>query len=247
MYFGRQQTIDWCNRVSNIATDHPAFQSGLVQLFILPSVAYIDLVGPRLRKIGIKIGAQNLFQEDAGAYTGEISGSQIHELGCDFVEIGHAERRRLFGETDQVVAEKTAAAVRNNLTPVLCVGETEQGTIKEAVDACVEQIEQAGSLLQNNVELLVAYEPVWAIGANQPASREHIASVSQQITRFLDSNPKFNGSRVIYGGSAGPGLITELDTQVAGMFLGRFVHDPENLVAILDEVLAMHNRIAESA
>lgn len=247
MYFGHRQTVEWCNRVAQIAAAHPATKNSLAQIFVLPSMPSIGAVSENLHQAGIGTGAQDLYHEDKGAYTGEVGGELLRELGCDFVEIGHAERRRLFGETDEVVAEKTAAAVRNELTPVLCVGEEQQVSSADAAKICIRQIEAAGSKTDDSLQILVAYEPVWAIGADQPASKDHIVAVCQIITEFLDSSAKFKGSRVIYGGSAGPGLITELKGQVAGMFLGRFVHDPENLVEILDEIVALNGQQAMSA
>lgn len=247
MYFGHQQTIDWCRRVSQIAATHQATKLKKAQIFVLPSLPSIGLVSEYLKSSGIGYGAQDMYHEDKGAFTGEVGGEILRELGCDYVEIGHAERRKLFGETDEVISAKVAAAVRNGLTPVLCVGESEHVGAQEAAELCIKQIEKSGAATDDKIQMLVAYEPVWAIGATKPASKEHIIQVCERLTQFLDSSSTFSGSRVIYGGSAGPGLLTELDGRVNGMFLGRFVHNPENLIKILDEVLALQAPLSVSA
>jgi triosephosphate isomerase len=246
MYFGHQETIDWCKRVSQIAMIHPAVSNGLVKLFVLPSMPTLGVVSPVLKSSNVGLGAQDLFHQDRGAYTGEVGGPMLRELGCQFVEIGHAERRKLFGETDHQVAEKLAAAVRNDLVPVLCVGEQNHVSPKAAADLCINQVKAATQFLEGkSVGVIVAYEPVWAIGAEEPASTAHIIEVCKLVSEYLDATKQFEGSRVIYGGSAGPGLITELGGKVSGLFLGRFAHDTKNLVQVLDEVSALFaNRAA---
>ena len=239
MYFGQQETIEWCRRISQISMIHPAASKNLVRLIVLPSSPSLGSVKSILQGAGVALGAQNLFHQDSGPYTGEVGGKMLSELGCSYVEIGHAERRKLFGETDHEVAEKLAAAVRNNLVPILCVGEQNHGSSKASAQFCIDQITSAVQLMQGvPTNLLVAYEPVWAIGAEKPASSQHIIEVSNLISLYLDSCEQLVGSRVIYGGSAGPGLLTELEGNVSGLFLGRFGHDPENLLKILDEVSA---------
>jgi triosephosphate isomerase len=240
MYFGHQETIDWCTRVSQIAMIHPAISNGLAKLFVLPSMPTLGVVSKVLQSAGVGVGAQDLFHKDRGAYTGEVGGKMLRELGCQYVEIGHAERRKLFGETDHEVAEKLSAAMRNDLVPVLCVGEQNHVSVQAAADLCIDQILASVQYIDGKpVQILVAYEPVWAIGAEVPASKEHIMGVCRLISDFLAATPQLLGSRVIYGGSAGPGLLSELQGEVSGLFLGRFAHDPQNLIQVLDEVSAM--------
>jgi triosephosphate isomerase len=238
MYFGHQETLDWCRRVAQIAAVHPAVSRNLASVFVLPSMPTLGLVEGMLAGTKVGLGAQDLYHQDKGAFTGEVSGAMLSELGCKYVEIGHAERRKLFGETDHDVAEKLAAAVRNNLIPVLCVGEQNDVSASEAAELCINQIQAAGSVsTEGKIELVVAYEPVWAIGADSPAPESHIIDVCALIIEFLDSSERFEGSRVIYGGSAGPGLLTRLHGSLSGLFLGRLAHDPGNIVKILDEAL----------
>ena len=220
MYFGHSDALEWCRQVAALQVPEG------VELFVIPSFpaipAALEIFGG-----SVTVGAQDLFWEDRGAYTGEVSGAELAELGVGVVEVGHAERRRLFGETEEVVALKTAAALRNGLTPVLCIGEPERSP--DAAAHCIAQLEAAlaGAPARR---VIVAYEPVWAIGAAQPAPAEYIRAVTAEL--------KKTGHTVIYGGSAGPGLLTALGDDVDGVFLGRFAHDVAALAAVLDEAAA---------
>jgi len=162
----------------------------------------------------------------------------VAETGGRYAEVGHAERRRIFGEDDDVIGLKTAAAYRNGLTPVLCVGEPERGTAADAIKHCIREIDgvlnRAGSLGTAG-RTIVAYEPQWAIGAAEPASPGFISEVITGLDAHLRSRAGQEDSRVIYGGSAGPGLISQLGPAVSGLFLGRFAHNPSAVQDILDE------------
>lgn len=238
MYFGHQRTLDWCRDVAAIAGAHPAVRSGAVELFALPAHPALAEAARILEPAGAAVGAQDIFWEDEGAFTGEVGGKMIAEIGGRYAEVGHAERRRIFGEDDDVIGLKTAAAYRNGLTPVLCVGETDRGSAADAVRHCIRDIDavvnRADSLGYSG-RTVVAYEPQWAIGAPEPATPSFISAVITGLDRHLRGRAGHEESRVIYGGSAGPGLIGRLDPAVAGLFLGRFAHDPAALRTILDE------------
>jgi triosephosphate isomerase len=233
MYFGRTRTVEWCRAVDGIARNHPAVTEGRARLVVLPSFPYLSEVAGVFASTPVRIGAQDLFWEDDGAFTGEVSGAQLREIGCQYVEIGHAERRRIFGEGDRIIAAKTAAAFRNGITPLLCVGEEQRSSVADAAAQCVAQMDSALSSAVGQV--VVAYEPQWAIGAAEPASPRYIAAVCTALRSHLSDAH----SHVIYGGSAKPGLLTQLGDGVDGLFLGRFAHDPSAVAAILDEVLAI--------
>lgn len=238
MYFGYKQTLDWCRRVSQIASIHPAVALGYVDLFVLPSAPTLSQVRPMLSSCGVGLGAQNFHYEDAGAFTGEVSGKFLHELGCSHAEIGHAERKALFHESDTDVALKVAAAFRNQLVPILCIGESQNLGPELAAEVCIAQIQKAIELLGDRPSpMVLAYEPIWAIGATEPASVEHIAAVAKPIQEFVKTHEQLAGSKVIYGGTAGPGLLSSLGHNIDGLFLGRLAHNPENLITILDEAL----------
>ena len=241
MYFGYERTLDWCRDVARIAAAHPAVRSGDIELFALPAHPVLPECARILSAAGAVAGAQDIFWEDEGAFTGEVSGKMVAETGGRYAEVGHAERRRIFGEDDDVIGLKTAAAYRNGLTPVLCVGEPGCGTAADAIKHCIRELDgvlNRAASLGTLGRTIVAYEPQWAIGAPEPASPEFISEVITGLDAHLRSRPGQEDSRVIYGGSAGPGLISQLGPAVTGLFLGRFAHNPSAVRDILDEAAA---------
>ncbi|GAA1615156.1 triose-phosphate isomerase family protein [Actinoplanes couchii] len=241
MYFGYDQTLRWCRTVVAKLGDHPALVSGDVRLFILPSFPAVPAVSEILRGTPISTGGQNLAAADSGAWTGEVSGSFLREAGGKFVEVGHAERRTHFGEDETIVSDKTAAALRAGLVPVLCLGEKNRMPVDQAAAEVQRQFVtalQASRRYGLGGSLVLAYEPFWAIGAAEPASDEHISGVCEHLRKVVASEAAHPDSAVIYGGSAGPGLLTRLGGTVDGLFLGRFAHDPDALAAIVAEAAA---------
>ncbi|MET0764864.1 MAG: triose-phosphate isomerase family protein [Blastococcus sp.] len=245
MYLGHWETLDWLGEVARVAEGHPGLRRGSVELFVLPSFPALVHAVRTLSRLGVGVGAQDLFWEDAGPYTGEVSGGELAELGCSFVEVGHLERRKYFGETDDMVSAKTAAAFRNRLTPVICVGESSPQPPDDAAEECVRQLENAlrQSRRAGRVgSALVAYEPHWAIGAAAAADAGYIRTVCAALKSALHADEALRGSRVVYGGSAGPGLLREIIGATDGLFLGRASHDPAGLEAVLDEATALTTR-----
>jgi triosephosphate isomerase len=238
MYFGHADARRWFARVAELAAGHPAVADGRVELFVIPTYLQVLPAIDAFRGTNVVVGAQDVATADSGAFTGEVSAVELAEVGARLAEVGHAERRRLFGESDEVVTAKTSAALRNGLVPVLCLGEAERSS---AADAASRTVDQLRSALRGAPDgrVLVAYEPVWAIGAPEPAPAEHIATVARAVHDELDRTAGRDGSGVIYGGSAGPGLLTTLGDAVDGLFLGRFAHDPAALAAVLDEAAAL--------
>lgn len=241
MYLDPRQTLAWSRAVAELAARHEALRSGQAQLLVVPSLPVLSQVVDLLRPTGAMVGAQDLFWEDRGAFTGAVSGADLVQIGCRYAEVGHAERRSLFAETDAMVRDKTGAAVRNGLTPLLCIGEPTAGGSDQAIAFCQAQLASALDQFTPTdgvIPLAVAYEPVWAIGQPQAAASEHVAAVCRGIKNWLAQRPVLAGAPVIYGGSAAPGTLTELGDAVDGLFLGRFAHDPEALARIFDETLA---------
>jgi triosephosphate isomerase len=237
MYFDHAQTVAWCERVARIARESEAIAAGDIELFVLPAFPSIPAAVEIFRGTGVAVGGQNLFWQDRGAFTGEVSGLDLAALDCEFVELGHAERRELFGEDDAIIGAKLGAAVRNGLTPVLCVGESDHGSADSAASACISSLERIfdHAELTDARGLVVAYEPEWAIGADHAASVGHVAEVAHGLRDWLATRSPFLAPRVIYGGSAGPGTLTDLGASVDGLFLGRFAHDPDAMVGIVQE------------
>ncbi len=213
--------------------------AGETELVLLPTFPSIPAVLEEVAGTPVRVGAQDLSTEDGGAFTGEVSGAELAELGCTHVEVGHAERRTLFGEGDAVVAGKMAAAWRNGLTPLLCVGERVETAPASAAEVVVEEVRSALTDCRADGltgRVYIAYEPHWAIGQPRPASPAYVAEVCRRVRAALDG--ELDDVAVIYGGSAGPGLLTELGDSVDGLFLGRFGHDPEAVRGILLEAHA---------
>ncbi len=238
MYFGHGRQVEWTRRVAAIAADHPAVRDGVVQPFVIPTFPSITAVRELAAPAGMLVGAQDVHWEESGAYTGEVSASELAEIGVRLVEIGHAERRSLFSETDHTAALKVEASLRHGLTPVLCIGEEERGSPGAAAQACLRQLDACLAVVRSKGtagSVIVAYEPVWAIGRPVPAPDGHIRIVTGSLRSSLSGDRLLTDARVIYGGSAGPGLLTRIAPDVDGMFLGRFAHDPAAFGAILDE------------
>jgi triosephosphate isomerase len=237
-YFGHERARAWFADVARRAAAHPAVASGAVRFFVIPTYPQIPAALAAFTGTRVLVGAQDVSAYDPGAYTGEVTAAELAEIGVAVAEIGHAERRRLFAETDAVTAAKATAALAHGLTPVLCIGES---TPQDGADAAAAVVEQLAANLAGAPAgpVIVAYEPVWAIGAAEPAPDAHIAAVTRALRAAVDADPARAGSVVIYGGSAGPGLLTRLGDAVDGLFLGRFAHDPDALVAVLDEAAAL--------
>lgn len=237
MYLGYQDSLDWLERLRHEVDARPALTAGRVVPFFIPSFPVLPAAARLLAGSGVLLGAQNCGWAD-GPWTGEVSPSMLAELGVRLVEIGHAERRRHFGEDEAMIARKIRAANDAGLTPLLCVGEPESSEPAAAADFVYRQIESAvGGDWNLAAGLVIAYEPVWAIGAAEPAAPGYVCDVVRQLQGHLAA-AGVPGLRVIYGGSAKPGLLPVLDG-VSGLFLGRFAHDPANFGAVLDEALLL--------
>jgi len=239
MYFGPQETLRWCRAVATLVSTHPVSTSGAVEVFVLPDFTSIVPVLGIIGGSGVHVGGQDLATDDVGAFTGEVSGRSLQVLGCQYVMVGHAERRSLFGDDERVIAAKTTAALRNGLIPVLCVGESDRVSADDAAAQCISDLEaflaDASAVGIGRRVVVAAYEPQWAIGAAEPAPTEHIIAVCTTLSAWLAGNNDIAGGRVIYGGAAGAGLLTRIAPHAQGLFLGRFAHDPASVGLILDE------------
>ncbi len=156
-------------------------------------------------KLPLAYGAQDVSAQDSGAYTGEISGAFLSQLECQYVLIGHSERRTLHGEDDEQVAAKVTAAIKHNLVPIICVGETAADLELHGPSAVpVAQLKTALSGVSNAADIVVAYEPVWAIGSGQAATPEQAEQVAAQLRNVLKETLGEDvaaKTRILYGGS----------------------------------------------
>ena len=181
-------------------------KSEAVSLLVCPPFPYLAAVAEKLSGTGIGLGAQNASQHDSGAYTGETAPSMLKDVGCEYVILGHSERRHGMGETSPLVAAKFKAAQEAGLIPILCVGETREEREAEKTSAVID--EQLYAVLgDSGIEAfrlaVIAYEPVWAIGTGLTATPDQAQEVHRHIRELLASKDEdvANGVKILYGGS----------------------------------------------
>jgi len=193
-------------------------------LGIAPPSIYIDHIKALLAGQEIKIGSQNIDLEQSGARTGEISASMIKDLGCSFSIIGHSERRLLFQETNQMIGQKLIQANNNSIIPILCIGESaEENQSNNTHNVLEQQIVEALGNANELSSLIIAYEPVWAIGSGKTPNPEQINSIHEMIKDVVQSRfPKIGLESVLYGGSVNLQNATSLFGQknVDGALIG---------------------------
>jgi triosephosphate isomerase len=237
MYFGQEETRAWSRAIAKIVQDAREQDGFDGEVAVFPGYTSLHEVAPLLSDAGIALGAQDVAADEAGAQTGEVSARVLAEVGCTFVEIGHAERRAKCGETDDVISRKVANAVAAGLVPLVCVGESETDE-SDAGAHCSAQLTAALDGLRDSgatTRLVVAYEPVWAIGAAESAPPSHVAGVVRALRRTAAEHPAVERFQVIYGGSVSPETAAELGAETDGLFLGRYVHDPEAFGRLIAE------------
>lgn len=230
-YFGIDEAIRWLYAIAN---EPRISQQDEVEIALFPPFVDLPQTSRILAATKVRWGAQDVAPESTGNQTGEVTGAMLRELGCTFVEVGHAERRRFFGETDHIVHQKVDQAFAVGLSPLLCVGEPTKVDSHAAAKYCIRQLEEAVIVPPAESDFVVAYEPVWAIGADKPAPISHIRAVGFALKECIDHN-NWHG-RVIYGGTAGPGLARALGSAVDGLFLGRRAHHIPHFVETVGEV-----------
>jgi triosephosphate isomerase len=212
-----------------------------VAVAICPPFISLEAAAEIVRDTPVRLGAQNMHAAESGAFTGEVSASMLASVGCHYVILGHSERRQLFGETDRGVNEKVKAAMQHGLVPIVCVGETldqreageEESVVGRQIDAALDGVQlDAGS------DLVVAYEPVWAIGTGKTASPEQAQAMHQFIRERIGASHGATGRAVelLYGGSMKPGNAADLLAQpdIDGGLIGGASLDAESFAAIVD-------------
>jgi triosephosphate isomerase len=225
-----------------IGVAHAAREAGHVDVLVAPPFTVLHSVARALDEMGSKVwvGAQNMSDQASGAFTGETSGGMLREAGATWVILGHSERRQLFGETDDSVAQKTAAAAAAGLRPIVCVGETleqrEAGQTLEVVERQVRAV--LDELAKQPGFGVVAYEPVWAIGTGKVAKPEDAQAVHAFIRGLLAkaSEELARATRILYGGSVkadnAEGLFGQAD--IDGALVGGASLDPAGFGKIVD-------------
>lgn len=212
-----------------------------VDVLVCPPFVSLGMAVKYLHDSEIQVGAQNFYFEDNGAYTGEISISMLAESGCNYVLVGHSERRQYFGETDESVNTKTRKALSEKISPVVCVGESlDQRKSDVHFDLVSNQVKVAFENISNTeaLDVVIAYEPIWAIGTGETASPEQAqemhAFIRTEIGKIYDEETA-SAIRILYGGSMKPGNAEELLSQedVDGGLIGGASLSAESFAQII--------------
>jgi len=211
MYKTTPEAVETAQRLVELVAD-----SAGVDIMIAPVFTALDPVSRVVRNSRVALGAQNLYWEKEGAYTGEISADMLVSAGCQYVIIGHSERRQYFGETDETVNKKISAAITANLIPVFCIGETESeresGNTFSVLDKQVKDGLE-GKVVDDLGSLVIAYEPVWAIGTGKTATSDQAQEAHKYIRSLIEGlfgTTLAESVRILYGGSVKPANVSEL-------------------------------------
>lgn len=224
--------------------DFPSFQEKHpLDLLLFPPYTNIGVMQQLCTSYPISIGAQNMHQKEEGAYTGEISGIMLQEMGCNYVIIGHSERRKYFFEDNSLLGKKIEAALAQGINPIYCVGESEEErTEGKAFDVVEKQLREAlesvTEIFKFKKEILVAYEPVWAIGTGKnatPEDAEDMAQYIRSVLKLLGNEAFGNSTRILYGGSVKPNNIRSFleKENVDGALIGGASLDAESYASMI--------------
>jgi triosephosphate isomerase (TIM) len=207
---------------------------------VCPPFTALHEVGERRRGTAVRVAAQNMHEGEAGAFTGEVSAPMLVELDVEAVVLGHSERRQFFGETDEALAKKVPAALAADLEPILCVGESEEARDGGQTEEVLERQLQAdlAEVADEDIpKVVIAYEPIWAIGTGKVATPEQ----AQEACAFIRDVLRGRGAaaddvRILYGGSVKPGNAAELLAlpDVDGALVGGAALDAEDFAAIVE-------------
>ena len=211
------------------------------EIVICPPYTSLSEASGLIKGTKIKLGAQNLHQENNGAFTGEVSAQMLISAGCEFVIIGHSERRTIFGESDELINKKINQAIKSNLKPIFCVGELLDEREKNITEQVIET-QVLGGLKGFSEEILsdliIAYEPVWAIGTGKTATPQQAEEVHVFIRELIKNNfsAKFSENlRILYGGSVKPDNSKDLLSQknIDGALVGGACLNAESFLSII--------------
>ncbi|MHC4791253.1 MAG: triose-phosphate isomerase [Planctomycetota bacterium] len=212
-----------------------------VRVAVCPPFVYLQAVASALSASSIAVGAQDMYFEQKGAFTGEISASMLKDMGCSYVLCGHSERRHVIGETDELINKKTSAAILGGLLPILCVGEKiEQREAEQTTEVLSRQIKNglAGFSAEKVSAVTIAYEPVWAIGTGLTATPQQAQEAHKFIRELLAQiydRGLAEETQILYGGSVKPDNAAELMAQkdINGLLVGGASLKADDFLAII--------------
>jgi len=237
-----QETQEFIESFLPAATKFPS-----CDVLLIPPSTSLDRAGRLLAESCVFLGAQDMYFETSGAYTGAISPGMLVACGCDFLLAGHSERRHVFGDSDDVVNWKLHAALENGLRPILCVGETldqrqmdrTELVLEGQLDGGLKGLDETGL-----ADVVIAYEPVWAIGTGETATPEQAQAAIAFIRDWLETRfsvPAADATRILYGGSVNPDNARSLQAQpdIDGALVGGASLDPDSFAQIIAAALSL--------
>ena len=236
MYKDVNEAVEFTNSIKR-----SVFDVDNVEIVIAPPFTDLSEVGDMLVESNIGLGAQNCFWEEEGAFTGEVSPGMLKSVGCEYVIIGHSERRKYFGETDETVNRKIRAVVDHGLIPIMCVGETlEEREAGKTLEVVKVQVEEGLKGFEEKYldPLIIAYEPVWAIGTGKtatPDQAQEIHAMIRKLVREMYSGSFAESRRILYGGSVKPDNIETLmrEEDIDGGLIGGASLKADNFTDII--------------
>ncbi len=237
MYKTIPEAIESAGRLAELMDPEPTD----VEVMIAPAFPALYLVQQALAGSCVRMGAQNMYWESEGAFTGEVSPDMLLSAGCSHVILGHSERRQFFGDTDETINKKISSALKNNLTPVFCIGETDEEREKGKTFSVLDKQMEMGLIgfsAEELESLVLAYEPVWAIGTGKTATSEQAQEVHAYLRQWIEKkfgNELAKSIRILYGGSVKPNNIGGLMAMpdIDGALVGGASLDPETFSRIV--------------
>jgi triosephosphate isomerase (TIM) len=235
MYKSVPESVEAARRLIELTTDSD------IEIVIAPPFTSLFSVHEITKNSKIKLGAQNMFWEKEGAFTGEISPFMLLSVGCRYVIIGHSERRQYFSEADETINRKIKASLDFGLIPIMCVGETESHREKKKTFSVLDKQMQKGLeglTLDEKRPIVIAYEPVWAIGTGKTALPHQVQEVHSYLRSLIEKyfgDMLAKSSRILYGGSVKPDNVSELMKlpDVDGALVGGASLNPETFIKII--------------
>jgi triosephosphate isomerase len=217
-------------------------QANKTEIIVCPPFTSLETAFALLKDSNIKLGSQNMYFEESGAFTGEVSASMLKSVGCEFVILGHSERRTIFGENNLLINKKIKTAIRNNLKPIFCIGETLEEREKGITFKIIESQLREGldGLNENDLpNLIIAYEPVWAIGTGRNATPQQAQEVHQFIRQLIVKMYSDNFAKKLiiqYGGSVKPDNAHDLLSQpdIDGALVGGACLKADSFLKIIE-------------
>ena len=202
------------------------------EVVLCPTFTALSAISKSLHGSFIRLGAQNIHWEDQGAYTGEISGAMLTEIGVNYAIVGHSERRQYFGEIDETVNKRVLAAQKHRITPILCVGESKRQRDAGETEAIIVNQVRRGLVNVDQSNLIIAYEPIWAIGTGDTCD----AKEANRVIGLIRQQLKNTNATIQYGGSVKPDNIDEIMAQpeIDGALVGGASLDPMGFARIVN-------------